>query len=94
VFFGSFLTLGCYDRDRKDLFCMAKTPRGTISTFVIRFWREGTDRGPRWRGRIEHVQSGEGSAFLELDEMLRFLRRYGIAIGDVHPAQDGSRRSG
>jgi hypothetical protein len=53
-----------------------------ISTFVVRFWREWSAAGPRWRGHIEHVQSGESAAFLDLDEMLAFVRRVGVMGGD------------
>ena len=52
------------------------------STFVVRFRREWSAAGPRWRGRIEHVQSGESAAFLNLDEMLRFIRRFGAMAND------------
>ena len=52
------------------------------STFVVRFWRESSGAGARWRGRIEHVQSGESAAFGDLDGMLAFLRRFGIVTGD------------
>jgi len=52
--------------------------RPPISTFVIRFWREWSTAGPRWRGRIEHVQSGESAAFLEAREILDFVRSLGV----------------
>ncbi len=50
----------------------------TASTFIVRFWRETTAGQVRWRGRIEHIQSGENAAFLDMDAMLRFLQHYGI----------------
>ncbi len=53
------------------------------SIFVVRFWREGSSSGARWRGRIEHVQSGESLAFLDLDAILPFLGRFGIVAGDT-----------
>lgn len=53
------------------------------STFVLRFWRGSSGTGARWRGRIEHVQSGESLAFLHLDEILLFLGRFGIVAGDT-----------
>lgn len=53
-------------------------PTTTMVTFVVRFWRETSAGVPRWRGQIEHVQSGERVAFLELDAMFRFLRRFGV----------------
>jgi hypothetical protein len=53
-----------------------------ISTFVVRFWQEWSAAGSRWRGHIEHVQSGESAAFLDLDEMLDFVRRIGVMGGN------------
>ena len=53
-----------------------------ISTFVVRFWQEWSAGGSRWRGRIEHVQSGESATFLDLDGMLDFVRRVGVMGGD------------
>ena len=58
------------------------SPVPPISTFVVRFWREWSAAGPRWRGRIEHVQSGESATFLGLDEMLDFVRRIGVMQGE------------
>jgi len=52
------------------------------STFVVRLWREWSAAGPRWRGRIEHVQSGESAAFLGLDRMLDFVRRFGAMVDE------------
>jgi len=58
------------------------SPVPPISTFVVRFWQEWSAAGSRWRGHIEHVQSGESAAFLGLDEMLDFVRRIGVMGGD------------
>jgi hypothetical protein len=52
--------------------------RPSSGTFVIRFWQAWSATGTRWRGRIEHVQSGESAAFLEATEILDFVRRFGI----------------
>ncbi len=53
------------------------------NTFIIRFWREwqgeNTQRRLGWRGRIEHIQSGEGMVFSEQQQMLAFIERF------VHP---------
>jgi len=49
-------------------------------TFVLRFWRETSAGRVRWRGQIEHVQSGEKAAFLDIGTMLRFLRRFGVEV--------------
>ena len=58
-------------------------PVPPASTFVVRLWREWSATGPRWRGWwVEHVQSGEDTAFLNLGEMLRFIRRFGAMAGD------------
>lgn len=53
-------------------------------TFVVRFWCETSADEPRWRGRIEHVQSGQSVAFLDLEAMLCFLHRFGVDA-DVAP---------
>jgi hypothetical protein len=57
-------------------------PTTTIATFVIRFWRETIAGESRWRGCIEHVQSGKSAAFLEIDAMLFFMRSFGITVED------------
>jgi hypothetical protein len=46
------------------------SPVPPINTFIVCFWQEWSAAGPRWRGRIEHVQSGESAAFLGLEGML------------------------
>ncbi len=58
------------------------------NTFVVRFWWEWggqevtasqvntKNEAGRWRGRIEHVQSGEGIAFQEVGQLLAFVRRF------------------
>jgi hypothetical protein len=48
------------------------------STFVVRFWHEWSAGGSRWRGRIEHVQSGESATSLDLQGILDFIERHGI----------------
>ena len=53
-----------------------------VSTFVIRFWREWSVAGSRWRGNIEHVQSGQSATFLGLDALLDFFRRFGVMADD------------
>jgi hypothetical protein len=58
-------------------------PATTMATFVVRFWREPSAGQVRWRGQIEHVQSGQSAAFLDLEAMLRFLRRFGVEVGET-----------
>ena len=53
-----------------------KSYAAPCSTFVVRLWREWTVEGPRWRGRIEHLQSGECGAFVDADGLLGFMRGF------------------
>jgi hypothetical protein len=46
--------------------------------FVVRFWRERSAAGSRWRGRIEHVQSGESASCLDLEGILVFIQDLGV----------------
>ena len=57
------------------------------STFVVRFWREWSAAGSRWRGRIEHVQSGQRSDFVELEGILEFVRALGAMADDQATAR-------
>jgi hypothetical protein len=57
-------------------------PVSPASTFVVRFWHEWSVDGSRWRGRIEHVQSGESTPFLDFDHMLNFIRRFAAVQRD------------
>lgn len=52
------------------------------STFVLRFWREWSGTAGRWRGRIEHVQSGQRADFVELQGILEFVRDLGVMTED------------
>jgi len=56
----------------------ASAPRFASQAGGLAWW---SATGSRWRGRIEHVQSGQGAAFLGLDGMLDFVRRVGV-MGD------------
>lgn len=70
--------------------CQHVIPTTTSATFVLRFWRETTASRVHWRGRIEHVQSGESLAFLEFEAMLSFLRHFGILEEDqTQPGFEG-----
>ncbi len=58
------------------------------NTFIVRFWWEwsGDKNQPslmhtaieagRWRGRIEHVQSGQAASFQDARQLLAFVRRF------------------
>ena len=54
------------------------SPVPPASTFVVRFWREWSAGEARWRGRIEHVQSGESATFIGLEAVLVFIQRFGV----------------
>ncbi len=62
------------------------------NTFVIRFWWELPKGGPpharRWRGRIEHLQSGEALAFDDCAQVLVFIKRF-VATIDSAKADRG-----
>ena len=64
----------CIETSVRSFMNQRSVPTTTTDTFVVRFWREATAGEARWRGRIEHVQSGESAAFLEIGAMLSFLR--------------------
>ncbi len=60
------------------------------STFVVRFWREGSAGRTRWRGHITHVQSGNNAPFLDLGSVLDFVRGFGVmAEGEGQAAEKG-----
>lgn len=60
---------------------MAEPSAGSpVSTFVVRFWRERSRGEVRWRGRIEHLQSGDNASFLDLDGLQEFVRRFGVMV--------------
>jgi hypothetical protein len=59
----------------------------TIVTFIVRFWRQTTAGRLRWRGSIEHVQSGRCTHFLGADGLLRSLHQFGIGT-DSQPGYE------
>ena len=68
---------------------MSQTPGlPPVSTFVVRFWREWSVAGARWRGRIEHVLSGQRCDFVELEEILEFVRAFGAMADDQTSAKE------
>ena len=61
---------------------MRQQPRQpALSTFVIRVWQNWSLSGPRWYGRIEHLQSGRVVAFHELEQALAFMLASGVFTG-------------
>lgn len=61
------------------------------NTFVVRIWPEWSAAGLRWRGRIDHMQSGESASFLHVDGMVDFIRRFSALEDDKRqtPREDG-----
>ena len=56
--------------------------------FVVQF-RAGSDRRPaRWDGRVEHVVSGEATAFRSLEELRLFVGR---VLGNLAQTVDGEK---
>ena len=53
-----------------------------VFTFVVRFWKECSATGLRWRGRIQHVESGNSVSFIDVRKMLRFLCCSGVMAED------------
>lgn len=53
------------------------------STFIVRFWREWSAAGVRWRGHIEHVQSNESASCLDLESILDFIQELGVLADDL-----------
>jgi len=62
------------------------------NTFVVRFWwewqGEGADQTMGWRGRIEHIQSGEGMIFHDSRQLLAFIERF-VAPLSSPPRDEG-----
>jgi hypothetical protein len=55
------------------------------NTFIVRFWWEwqGGEKSHRtmgWRGRIEHLQSGEGMTFRNAHQLLTFIGRFVLPL--------------
>ena len=63
---------------RQELIVAEPSSISPVSTFIIRFWREWSAAGWRWRGRIEHVQSGESTSCLDLEGVLGFMQDRGV----------------
>lgn len=62
--------------------------RQANSIFVIHFYRSYQNRGPTWRGRIEHVQSGKWLYFNHPGDMLRFIQDFDILMEGTDGGED------
>jgi hypothetical protein len=77
IFFDWNLIPLCYSIKRMNVSSLP------ANTFVLRFWLERSISGARWRGRIEHIPSGERSEFLRVEELLKFFQKFQIMLDDT-----------
>ena len=68
----------CLERAQGEICMTEPSSTPSTSTFVIRFWREWSATVERWRGRIEHVQSGQHADFLDLAGVSEFIQSLGV----------------
>ena len=78
-------TIAWIRRETENMLNQPSTGITATTTFIVRFWREWTGSNSRWRGRVEHVQSGQQVSFLKIDDLLGFFERFGIG-GEDPPA--------
>jgi len=50
-----------------------RDPGPPLNTFIVRFWREPGAGEGRWRGQVQHVQSGERIAFADKGALMSFI---------------------
>ena len=48
------------------------------AVFVVRIWRTHSLSGPRWRGRVEWLNTKQAENFSELAELSHFWQRTGL----------------
>jgi hypothetical protein len=65
-------------------------PSSTLpaSTFIVRFWRDRSGDESRWRGQIQHVQSGESASCLDLETIVDFIQRLGVMTNALSERRD------
>jgi hypothetical protein len=63
------------------------SPSAQGHAFIVRIWWEPgltlSDGRPLWRGRVQHVASGQTLVFQALDDLLRFIQ---TRTGDLEDA--------
>lgn len=58
-----------------------EVPEAEANSFVVRIWKQTGPADPEYRGWVEHVQSGQRTSFLGLDQMSSVIATYvGIPI--------------
>ena len=63
------------------------SPSAHGHAFIVRIWWEPgltlPDGRPLWRGRVQHVASGQTLAFQSLDDLLRFIQSRTGNLGNL-----------
>jgi len=47
-----------------------------LNTFIVRFWQEPGASEGRWRGQVQHIQSGERAAFADKGTLMSFIGQW------------------
>ncbi len=63
-------------------------PRPPLNTFVLRLWESMDGDVPSWRGEVQHIQTGEHTAFADEATLLRFLRQWVSMAAAVPTAEE------
>ena len=59
----------------------SEEPETQAISFVVRIWKQTGPADPEYRGWIEHVQSGQRTSFLGLDQLSSVIAAYiGVPI--------------
>ncbi len=69
-------------------------PGTTIASFILRFIQSSsTESGSSsWRGIVRHVQSGEESPFMHIEDALAFIGRY-VPLGRTGSTNNSQKAS-
>lgn len=71
-----------------------KAPRVDADVFIVRIWREATERDvapPPWRGQVEHFASQRRLGFTSLRALCRFIAKAAGLERRPPPDDDGPR---
>jgi len=59
----------------------SEEPETQAVSFVVRIWKQTGPANPEYRGWVEHVQSGQRTSFLGLDQLSSVIAAYiGVPI--------------
>lgn len=74
---------------------MSQSAEPPQNTFIVRFWWEfGSESATRWRGRVEHLPSGEKAAFHDASQLLEFMQRFVTTLQSQTTSQPGETEGG